>query len=532
MSKFVFVTGGVVSGLGKGLASASIGLLLKKRGLKVSVLKLDPYLNVNPGKMSPLQHGEVFITEDGGETDLDLGHYERFIDINLSKISSCSSGQIYRELMEDEDKGKFTEGTIQVVPHITNKIKERIRKVAEKSNADVVMVEIGGTVGDMEGEPFLEAIRQFRNEVGKKNSVFVHLTLIPFLKTSKELKTKPTQHSVKELQRHGIQPDILICRTEVPLPYKLREKLSLFCDVPVDAIFQGIDVESLYDVPLNFYAEGIDDKICDILEISLPKANIEDWIKLAETYKKTDPVVNVFLIGDYVELPDAYLSTIEALNHAGSLNEVKVNIKLIHPDELKDSLEVLKEADGVIMHGNSEINDIETKIKICQYVRENNIPYLGIGLGMQVAVIDFALNVVNMKILTKDKIELTCFNMLFDKVSNSKTSINRIDGKRIGAYECSLDENSLSYKIYQENTISERHRHKYEFNNKYKNLLEKKGLIFAGTVPSNGLVEVIENKEHKWFIGVQFYPEFKSRVDKPHPLFKNFIEVCIKKDPT
>jgi len=346
------------------------------------------------------------------------------------------------------------------------------------------------------------------------------------------LKTKPTQHSVKELQRHGIQPDILICRTEVPLPYKLREKLSLFCDVPVDAIFQGIDVESLYDVPLNFYAEGIDDKICDILEISLPKANIEDWIKLAETYKKTDPVVNVFLIGDYVELPDAYLSTIEALNHAGSLNEVKVNIKLIHPDELKDSLEVLKEADGVIMHGNSEINDIETKIKICQYVRENNIPYLGIGLGMQVAVIDFALNVVNMKILTKDKIELTCFNMLFDKVSNSKTSINRIDGKRIGTYECSLDENSLSYKIYQENTISERHRHKYEFNNKYKNLLEKKGLIFAGTVPSNGLVEVIENKEHKWFIGVQFYPEFKSRVDKPHPLFKNFIEVCIKKDPT
>lgn len=529
MSKFIFVTGGVVSGLGKGLAAASIGLLLKKRGLKISVLKLDPYLNVNPGKMSPLQHGEVFITEDGGETDLDLGHYERFIDINLSKISSCSSGQIYRELMEDEDQGKFTEGTIQVIPHITNKIKERIRKVADKSGADIIIVEIGGTIGDIEAEPFLEAIRQFRNEVGKENSLFVHLTLIPYLKTSKELKTKPTQHSVKEMQSHGIQPDILICRTEIDLPFKLREKLSLFCDVPVEAIFQGLDVESIYDVPLNFYAEGIDDKICDILEISLPKANIEDWVKLAETYKKTNPIVNIFLIGDYVELPDAYLSVIEALNHAGSSNEVKVNVELIHPNELKDSLEKLQEAGGIIIHGNSEESGIDIKIKICEYARQNNIPYFGIGLGMQIAVIEFALNVANLKELLKNK---NYIDILFDKVKDSKNPMNKIEDKRIGAFECLLNENSLSYKIYKEKIIIERHRHKYELKDKYKKSLEKKGLTFSGIIYNSNIIEIVENNELNWFIGVQFHPEFKSRVDKPHPLFENFIETCIKKDPT
>jgi CTP synthase len=529
-TKFIFITGGVVSSLGKGIAAASLGRLLKNKGLKVFMLKLDPYINVDPGTMSPYQHGEVFVTNDGGETDLDLGHYERFIDENLSKNSSITTGKIYQSVIEKERSGAYLGATVQVIPHITNEIKERLLSLAKDYDCDVLITEIGGTVGDIESLPFLESIRQMRRDLGSNNTLFIHNTLVPYLETTGELKTKPTQHSVKELRSLGITPDIIILRTAISIPEESKEKVALFCDVKKEAVIECKDVDVLYEVMLNLKRENLDLLVCKQLQLTEKPSDIkvfEDLIKRIKTLKKKTKIA---LVGKYVSLRDAYLSVSESLNHAGYEHNTEVDIEWI--DSTKVNLEnvdsLLKSADGILIPGGFGKRGIEGKILAIKYARENKIPLLGICLGMQLAVIEFARNVCDLKNANSTEFDPNTTYNVIDYLPNQYQGINYGGTLRLGAYECDLEPNTIASKAYKTNQILERHRHRYEFNNQFIKVFKEKGMLLSGINQSMNLVEIIELKDHPFFIATQFHPEFLSRPDKPHPLFSKFIEASIK----
>ncbi len=528
MSKFIFVTGGVVSSLGKGITVASLGRLLKSRGLKVSVLKLDPYLNMDPGNMSPLQHGEVFVTEDGGQCDLDLGHYERFIDTNLTKTSNVSTGQIYWSILSQERKGEFNGGTVQVIPHVTNDIKNRIHAVAQGSGADVILVEIGGTVGDIESLPFLEAIRQMRNEVERDSCLYIHVTLIPFIAAAQELKTKPTQHSVKELRSIGIRPDVIVCRSEQEVTADLRAKIALFCDIDEEAVIPNTDVDSIYEVPLCFAESRVDEIVLEKLNLHAGPADLGQWRDLVAAIKGLDRTVRVGIVGKYVTLPDSYLSVVESLRHAGFAQGTHVDIHWIEAEELeKDCQEQLNDLDGIVVPGGFGSRGVEGKIMAARYARERKIPYFGISLGMQCAVIDFARNVADLE--QAGSVEFGSCQHPVISFRPGHPEITGLGGTmRLGAYPCQIKEDSLSMEAYQETLVHERHRHRYELNLDYLEPLVNAGMRVAGTAPDGQLIEIIELEDHPWFVGTLFQPEFKSRPTNPHPLFVHFIEAILK----
>ena len=534
MARFIFVTGGVVSSLGKGLSSASLAYLLQSRGFKVRLRKLDPYLNVDPGTMSPFQHGEVFVTDDGAETDLDLGHYERFSGTSAKKSDNITTGKIYSDVLKKERQGEYLGKTVQVIPHITDRIKEFIKN--DTSKEDFVICEIGGIIGDIESLPFVEAIRQFANDVGKKNALFVHLTLVPYLRASDEIKTKPTQHSVKELRSLGIQPDIIICRSERPIPLEHRKKISLFCNVNIKNVIQTVDVKTIYEAPISFNRENLDKQVLEYFKIkSKKKVNLNPWKKIIRTVLQTKKSINIAIIGKYVDLKDAYKSLDEALTHGGIDNNLKVNLVRIDSENLKISeiKNKLKEVSGILIPGGFGKRGTEGKIEAIRYAREKKIPFFGICFGMQMAIIEFARNKLNLKKATSSE-----FGVGGIPVIGLITEWNR-DGKlikgtdkdlggtmRLGLYDAKLKENSLIKKIYKSNLIQERHRHRYEVNISYKDKFEKNGLIFSGLSPDNKLPEIIELKNHPWFVAVQFHPEFKSRPLAPHPLFSAFIKAA------
>ena len=534
MARYIFVTRGVVSSLGKGLSSASLAYLLQSRGFKVRIRKLDPYLNVDPGTMSPFQHGEVFVTDDGAETDLDLGHYERFSGISAKKSDNITTGKIYSDVLKKERQGKYLGKTVQVIPHITNRIKEFIKH--DVKNEDFVICEIGGTVGDIESLPFIEAIRQFSNDIGKKNTLFIHLTLVPFMKASDEIKTKPTQHSVKELRSIGIQPDIIICRSEQPIPLTHRKKISLFCNVPIENVIPTIDVKTIYEAPISFNNEKLDSQVLKYFKIkSKKKVNLTPWKKITKTVLNTKKFVNIAVIGKYVNLKDAYKSLDEALTHGGITNNLKVKLIRKESDNLKvkDIKKKLNNVSGILIPGGFGKRGTEGKIAAIKYARKNKIPFLGICFGMQMAVIEFARNKLDIKNATSSEFGLSkssVIGLMNEWVKEGKIvkgSDKELGGTmRLGSYEAKLKENSLIKKIYKTNTINERHRHRYEVNINYKDDFEKKGLIFSGLSPDKRLPEIIELKNHPWFIGVQFHPEFKSRPLAPHPLFSSFIKAA------
>ena len=534
MARYIFVTGGVVSSLGKGLSSASLAYLLQSRGYKVRLRKLDPYLNVDPGTMSPFQHGEVFVTDDGAETDLDLGHYERFTDISAKQSDNITTGRIYSDIIQRERKGGYLGKTVQVIPHVTDRIKEFIKK--DVSSEDFIICEIGGTVGDIESLPFLEAIRQFSNDHGKKNTLFIHLTLVPYMRASDEIKTKPTQHSVKELRTIGIQPNIIICRSEQPLPFDQRKKISLFCNVPFENVIETVDVKTIYEAPISFNKEKLDKIVLKYFKLKSKKnVNLNPWKKITNVVLKTKPKVNIGLIGKYVNLKDAYKSLDEALIHGGIDNNVKVNLIRIESDKLKPNeiKEKLKNISGVLIPGGFGKRGTEGKIEAIKYARQNKIPFLGICYGMQMAVIEYARNVLKIKKATSSEFSKTGVNVigLIHEWNRDgkifKGSKKELGGTmRLGLYEAKLKKNSLIQKIYRSNSINERHRHRYEVNIDYKDKFEGKGLIFSGISPDNKLPEIIELKNHPWFVGVQFHPEFKSRPLNPHPLFSSFIKAA------
>ncbi len=534
MARYIFVTGGVVSSLGKGLSSASLAYLLQSRGFKVRIRKLDPYLNVDPGTMSPFQHGEVFVTNDGAETDLDLGHYERFSGISAKKSDNITTGKIYNDVLKKERKGKYLGKTVQVIPHITDRIKEFIRNDVEKE--DFVICEIGGTVGDIESLPFVEAIRQFSNDVGKKNTLFIHLTLVPFMKASDEIKTKPTQHSVKELRSIGIQPDIIICRSERSIPLEQRKKISLFCNVDIKNVIQTVDVKTIYEAPISFNNEKLDEQVLKYFKIkSKKKVNLDPWKKITKIILHTKNFVNIGIIGKYVNLKDAYKSLDEALTHGGIYNNLKVNLIRIESDKLKPS-EVknkLKNVSGILIPGGFGKRGTEGKIAAITYARKYKIPFLGICFGMQMAIIEFARNELNIKKATSSEIDSsgTAIVGLINEWNKGGRLIKGTDKDlggtmRLGLYDAKLIKNSMISKIYKSKSIKERHRHRYEVNINYKDKFESKGMIFSGLSPDNKLPEIIELKNHPWFIGVQFHPEFKSRPLSPHPLFSSFIKAA------
>ena len=534
MARYIFVTGGVVSSLGKGLSSASLAYLLQSRGYKVRIRKLDPYLNVDPGTMSPFQHGEVFVTDDGAETDLDLGHYERFTGIAAKQSDNITTGRIYSDIITKERKGGYQGKTVQVIPHVTDRIKDFIKK--DISSEDFVICEIGGTVGDIESLPFLEAIRQFSNDNGKKNTLFIHLTLVPYMKASDEIKTKPTQHSVKELRTIGIQPDIIICRSEQPLPHDQRKKISLFCNVPYENVIETVDVKTIYEAPISFNKEKLDKIVLKYFKLKSKKnVNLNPWKKITKTVLKTKASVNIGVIGKYVNLKDAYKSLDEALVHGGIDNNVKVNLVRIESDKLSSNeiKKNLKNVSGILIPGGFGKRGTEGKIDAIEYARNSKIPFLGICYGMQMAVIEFARNVLKIRKATSSEFNKSGVNIigLMHEWNKSgkiyKGSTKELGGTmRLGLYEAKLLENSLIRKIYKSQIIKERHRHRYEVNIDYKSRFENKGLIFSGISPDNKLPEVIELKNHPWFIGVQFHPEFKSRPLNPHPLFSSFIKAA------
>ncbi|WP_368489527.1 CTP synthase [Clostridium sp. BJN0013] len=528
-TKYIFVTGGVVSSLGKGITAASLGRLLKNRGLKVSIQKFDPYINIDPGTMSPYQHGEVFVTDDGAETDLDLGHYERFIDESLSRNNNITTGKIYWSVISKERKGDYLGSTVQVIPHITNEIKSRVYKVAEEKDIDVVITEIGGTVGDIESLPFLEAIRQIKYDVGVENVCFIHVTLVPYLKKSGELKTKPTQHSVKELRGIGIQPDIIVCRSEKLISNDLKEKIGLFCNVEKDSVIQNLDAENLYEVPLMLHGEGLDDLVCKKLKLKCNEIDNTEWINMVNKIKKLSRSVNIALVGKYVELHDAYISVVEALSHGGYANDANVNIKWLNSEDItRDNIgEYLKDIDGILIPGGFGDRGIEGKILTAGWARENKIPFFGICLGMQCALIEFARNVLKYEGAHSSEIDPGTKYPVIDLMPDQKDIDKKGGTMRLGKYPCKLLNNSISFQAYGEDVIYERHRHRYEFNNFYRNELIEKGLVLSGTSPDSKLVEIIEIKEHPWFIGVQFHPELKSRPNRPHPLFRDFIKASL-----
>ncbi|UOF91621.1 CTP synthase [Fodinisporobacter ferrooxydans] len=529
MAKFVFVTGGVVSSLGKGITAASLGRLLKNRGLKVTIQKFDPYINVDPGTMSPYQHGEVFVTDDGAETDLDLGHYERFIDINLSKNNNITTGKVYWSVISKERRGDYLGGTVQVIPHITNEIKERVFRAAQDTHADVVITEIGGTVGDIESLPFLEAIRQIKGDVGRENVMYIHVTLIPFLGKAGELKTKPTQHSVKELRSIGITPNVIVCRTEVPLSQELKRKIALFCDTDEDAVIESRDAETLYDVPLMFQEEGLDEIVVRHLKLDAPKANMEEWKDLVHRVKHLQKRVKIALVGKYVALRDAYLSVAEALYHGGFANNANVDIEWVQAEDITEEnvAETLAGIDGILVPGGFGDRGIEGKIATVRYARENRIPFFGICLGMQVSVIEYARHLAGMDGANSTEInELTDFPVI-DLLPDQKDIEDKGGTMRLGLYPCRLGSNTLAYKAYGQEVIYERHRHRYEFNNEFREELCKAGLILSGTSPDGRLVEIVEIQDHPWFLATQFHPEFTSRPNRPQPLFRDFIEAAL-----
>lgn len=527
MAKNIFVTGGVLSSLGKGIASASMGTLLKSRGLKVGMLKLDPYINVDPGTMNPYQHGEVFVTRDGAETDLDLGHYERFVGIDLSHYNNVTTGQIYSSVIGKERRGDYLGKTIQVVPHITEEIQERIRKVAYKDKADVVITEIGGTVGDIESLPFLEAIRQFRLKEGKDNTLFVHLTLLPFISPTGELKTKPTQHSVGRLREIGIQPDFILCRTPVPLTKEARSKISLFCSIGEGDVIQAIDVENIYEVPLRFEKEGLTDKILKKLNLSTHKKDLTEWSQWVAKVNRTQKEVRIAVVGKYVKMRDAYKSIIEAFTHAGAANNVKVNVAWIEAEELENgTVGKLKNFQGILVPGGFGPRGMKEKIRAVQFAREEDVPFLGICLGMQCATIEFARNVAGLKKADSTEFDSDTPYPVIDLLSEQKGVRKKGGTMRLGDYECKIQKDSRSWEAYKKDTVYERHRHRYEFNNQYKEILTKNGLRIAGIYPEKNLAEIIEIPRHPWFVAAQFHPEFNSRPGAPHPLFRYFIKAA------
>ena len=538
MAQYIFVTGGVVSSLGKGLSSASLAYLLQSRGYKVRIRKLDPYLNVDPGTMSPFQHGEVFVTDDGAETDLDLGHYERFSGISAKKTDNITTGKIYNDVLKKERQGKYLGKTVQVIPHITDRIKEFIKQDVKKE--DFVICEIGGTVGDIESLPFIEAIRQFSNDVGKKNTLFIHLTLVPYMKASDEIKTKPTQHSVKELRSIGIQPDIIICRSEQAIPLDQRKKISLFCNVRIENVIQTVDVKTIYEAPISFNKEKLDSQVLRYFKIrSKKKVNLSPWKKITKIVLNTNKIVNIAMIGKYVNLKDAYKSLDEALTHGGITNNIKVNLVRIDSDNLKpqDVKNKLEGVSGILIPGGFGKRGTEGKIAAISYARDNNIPFLGICFGMQMAVIEFARNKLNIKNATSSEFgpsKSSVVGLMNEWVKKGKimkgTDRDLGGTMRLGSYGAKLKDHSLIRSIYKSKTINERHRHRYEVNINFKEDFEKKGMIFSGLSPDNKLPEIIELKDHAWFIGVQFHPEFKSRPLSPHPLFSSFIKAAKKKD--
>ena len=528
MTKFIFVMGGVVSGLGKGITAASLGMLLKSRGLKVSAQKFDPYINVDPGTMSPYQHGEVFVTDDGTETDLDVGHYERFMDENLNRFSNVTSGQIYWQVLTKERKGEYLGKTVQVIPHITNEIKNFIYLLAKSKRSDIVIIEIGGTVGDIEILPFVEAARQIFMEVGKKNCLFIHLTLVPYIPVSGEYKTKPTQHSVKELRSLGINPDIIIARCEKSLSKEIKDKIALFCSVKPDCVIENLSMSSLYAVPLMLEKSNFSDIVVRELEIKCQKTNLKDWEKMLEHINKNNKIIKIAIVGKYVGFKDAYLSVIEALNHAGIFWKVNIQIEWINAELLTEFTvkDMLKDCQGILIPGGFDSRGIFGMITAAKYARENNISYFGICLGMQIAVIEYARNILGIKNADSAEFSKSC-----TPVINLMKDQKNIDEKgatmRLGAYVCKIKNNTKLQEIYKTNEISERHRHRYEFNNSFREKFEKNGLVISGLSPDGVLVEVIEIPKHKFFIGVQFHPEFKSRPNKVQPIFRDFIKSCL-----
>jgi CTP synthase len=542
-TKFIFVTGGVLSSLGKGLASAAMAALLESRGLTVTIQKLDPYINVDPGTMNPFQHGEVFVTDDGTETDLDLGHYERFTHARMGKDNNFTTGKIYHSVITKERRGDYLGGTVQVIPHITDEIKNSIKLAAP--GVDVVIVEIGGTIGDIESLPFLEAIRQFRADVGKENSLYIHLTLVPYIGTAGEVKTKPTQHSVKELRSIGIQPDILLCRTDRFLSKDIKAKIALFCNVSVEEVITAKDVDHVYEVPLIFHQEGLDDKIIELLNIWTRKPQLDDWENLIKKIKAPRHSVAIAVVGKYVDLTESYKSLNEALYHGGIANDCRVNLNFVDSEKLDSGNcdPLLADSDGILVPGGFGERGIEGKICSAHFARVNNIPYFGICLGMQIAVIEFARHVAGMEAANSSEFDPQTpypviylmrewFDERLQRVQRRDDLSDKGATMRLGAYTCRLEANSLAYKAYQQAEISERHRHRYEFNNEYMNPLKENGLVISGTSPSGELVEIIEIQGHPWFLGCQFHPEFKSRPMTPHPLFREFIKASLKNSET
>ncbi len=525
MTKYIFVTGGVVSSLGKGITAASLGRLLKNRGLKVTIQKFDPYINIDPGTMSPYQHGEVFVTEDGAETDLDLGHYERFIDINLTKNSNVTTGKIYSSVISKERRGEYLGGTVQVIPHITNEIKERVLRAGKESNSDVVITEIGGTVGDIESLPFLEAIRQIRRDIGREHVMYIHVTLIPFLKAAGEEKTKPTQHSVKELRSIGIQPQMIVCRTEHSLSEDMKRKIALFCDIDKDAVIEARDVDTLYEVPLRMRAQGLDEFVVQYLGLQTPPPDMTEWEALVARVKSAKPSTEIAIVGKYVALRDAYISIIEALRHAGIENSTDINIRWVNAELVtaQNVEDILSGVKGILVPGGFGDRGIEGKITAIRYAREKKIPFFGICLGMQVAVVEFARNVVGLDDANSSEINPATSYPVIDILPEQKDIENLGGTMRLGVYPCKLAARSLAFAAYGEELVYERHRHRYEFNNEYRERFEAAGLHFSGTSPDGRLVEIVELSDHPWFLAVQFHPEFRSRPNRAQALFREFV---------
>jgi len=533
MTKFVFVTGGVVSSLGKGITAASLGCLLKNRGLKVAIQKFDPYINYDPGTMSPYQHGEVFVTDDGAETDLDLGHYERFIDVPLSKYSNVTAGKIYWSVISKERRGDYLGGTVQVIPHITNEIKERIYRVARETNPDVVITEIGGTVGDIESLPFLEAIRQVRGDMGKGNVCYIHVALLPYLAATGEVKTKPAQHSVKELRGIGIQPNILVCRADAAISDELKSKLALLCDIEKEGIISATTSSTIYEVPLQLQREGMDSIVLRCLGLEAPAADMTAWEQMVERIKSPSRVTEIALVGKYVALHDAYLSVAEALRHAATEQQAGVKIRYIDSEDLEKGVltpdQALGEVGGILVPGGFGNRGIEGKIKAIQYARENKIPFLGICLGMQCAIIEFARNVCGLKGANSTEFDPDSIYPVIDLLPEQKEIEDLGGTMRLGLSPVKIGEGTLAHAAYGEELIYERHRHRYEFNNHFRELIRARGLVFSGTTPDGRLVEITEYHDHPWFVASQFHPEFKSRPNRPHPLFKQFIIASLQK---
>ncbi|MGO4373567.1 CTP synthase [Paenibacillus sp. 2TAB19] len=530
MTKYIFVTGGVVSSLGKGITAASLGRLLKNRGLKVTIQKFDPYINVDPGTMSPYQHGEVFVTDDGAETDLDLGHYERFIDINLSKNNNVTTGKIYSNVITKERRGDYLGGTVQVIPHITNEIKDRVFRAGKEAGSDVVITEIGGTVGDIESLPFLEAIRQIKSDIGRDNVMYIHVTLIPYIKAAGEVKTKPTQHSVKELRSIGIQPNVIVCRTEYPLAEDLKRKIGLFCDIDANAVVECLDASTLYEVPLMLREQGLDDIVVNHLKLTTNQPDMTEWESLVKRVKSLEKTTEIAIVGKYVALHDAYLSIVESLGHAGIDANSEIKLRWVNAEELTDQsvADKLQGVHGILVPGGFGDRGIEGKISAIRYARENNVPFFGICLGMQVAVIEYARNVVGLASANSSEINPSTPYPVIDLLPDQKDIEDMGGTMRLGLYPCKIVPGSLAEEAYNDELVYERHRHRYEFNNEYRERIESAGLRISGTSPDGRLVEMVEMPDHPWFLAVQFHPEFTSRPNRPQPLFRGFVHAALK----